>query len=96
MINLSIKSSVNLFVDIPLTFLDSSCYSFLFDVTFFVWLSKSVLFTKLGTSFLLAKFARLNYAADVTLLNSEVVIYLSWLWSVIFFFNFINFCVIVS
>ena len=30
-----------------------------------------------------------------SLLNSGVVIYLSWLWSVYFFFNFSNFCVII-
>ena len=49
MLNLSIESFVNPFVDIALTFLDSSFNSFLFDVTSFSLLSKSVLFTKLLT-----------------------------------------------
>ena len=69
-------------------FFDSSFNFFLFDVTFFTWLSKSVLFTKLAISLLLAKFACFNLAAkfyDVNLLNSGVVIYLSWLRSIIFF-----------
>ena len=45
-------------------------------------MSKSVLFKKLGISFVLAKFACFNLASkssDVNLLNSGVVIYLSWL-----------------
>ena len=52
-----IKSFVNPFVDIALTFIDSSFNSFLFDVTSFSLLFKSVLFTKLAISLLLAKFA---------------------------------------
>ena len=79
-LNLFIKSFVNPFVDIALTFFDSSFNSFLFDVTSFSLLSKSVLLTKLAISFLLAKFARFNLAAkfsDVNLLHSGVVIYLS-------------------
>ena len=84
-LNLSVKLFVNPFVDIALTFFASSFNSFLFDVTFFTWLSKSVLFTK---SLLLAKFTCFNIAAKfsaVNLLNSGVAIYSSWLWSVIFF-----------
>ena len=45
--NFSIKFIVNPFIDVALTFFDSSSNSFLFDVTFFSWLSKSVIFTKL-------------------------------------------------
>ena len=41
-LNLFIKSFVNHFIDIALTFFDSSFNSFLFDVTFFSLLSKSV------------------------------------------------------
>ena len=91
--NLSIKSFVNPFVDIALTFFDCSFNSFLFDVTFFTWLSKFILFTKLAISFLLAKFACFGLAAkfsDVNL-NSGVVKYLSWLWSVILFSNSLTF-----
>ena len=54
-LNLFIKSFVNPFVDIVLTFLDSSFNSFLFN--FFSLLSKSALFTKLAITLLLAKFA---------------------------------------
>ena len=78
--NVFIRSFVNLFADISLTFFDSSFTSFLFDVTSVKWLSKSVLFKKLAISFLLAKFACLSLAlklVDVSLLNSGVVIYLS-------------------
>ena len=87
-ISLVIKSFVNPFVDIALAFFDSSFNSFLFDITSFRLLSKSAFFTKLTISFLLAKFACFNLEANVSaenLLNSGVVIYLSWLWSVIFF-----------
>ena len=52
-LNLSIKSFVRPFVDVVLTFFDSSFNSFSFDVTFFTCLIKSVLFTKLEISFLL-------------------------------------------
>ena len=72
-LNLLIKYIVNLFVDIALTFFDSSFNSFLFDVTFFSLLSKSVFFTKLAISFLLAKFACFSLAvtfADVKLIHS--------------------------
>ena len=58
--------------------------NFLFK--FFSLSSKSVLFTKLAISFLLAKFTCANLAAKlstVNLLNPRVVLYLSW--SVIFF-----------
>ena len=87
-LNLSIKSFVNPFVNIALAFFDSLFNSFLFDVTYFSLLLKSVLFPKLATSLLLAKFACFDLAAifsNVNLLNAGVVIYLSWLWSVIFF-----------
>ena len=76
------------FVDIALAFFDSLFNSFLFDVTYFSLLLKSFLFPKLATSLLLAKFACFDLAAifsNVNLLNAGVVIYLSWLWSVIFF-----------
>ena len=51
-------------------------------------LSKSAFLTKLAISLLPAKFDCLNLVvkfSDVNPLNSGVVIYLSWLWSVIFF-----------
>ena len=53
-LNLFIKSFVNPFVDIALTFFDSSFNSFLFDVTFLSLLLKSVFFMKLTIWFLLA------------------------------------------
>ena len=87
-LNLFIKFFVHHFVDVALTFFNSSFNSFLFDVTFFTWLSKSVLFTKLAISLLLAEFACYDLAAKcytVNLLNFGLVIYLSSLWSVIFF-----------
>ena len=87
-LNLFIKSFVIPFVDIALSFFDSLFNSFSFDVKLFTLLSKSVLFRKLAISPLLDKFACFNLAAkysDVNWLNSEVVIYLSWLWSVVFF-----------
>ena len=66
------------------SFLISKCFV-LFDVTFlfkfFILSSKSSLFTKLSISFLLDKFACANLAAKfsaVNLLNSGVVIYLSY------------------
>ena len=86
MLNLFIKSFVNPSVDIALTFF-LIIYSFLFDVTSFSLLSKSVFFMKLATSFLIAKCACFSLAATfsaVNLSNSGVVIYL-WSWSVIFF-----------
>ena len=72
-LNLCIKFFVNPFVDIALTFSDSSFNSFsistcfiLFEVTF---LSKSVFFTKLTISFLLAKFACANLAVTFSAAN---------------------------
>ena len=43
-LNLFMKSFVNPFVDITLIFFDSSFNSFLFEVTLFILLSKSVFF----------------------------------------------------
>ena len=86
-LNLFIKSFVNPFVDIALTFFDSLFILFLFYVTSFSLLSKSVIFTKLAMSLLLAKFARIKLKSKVSVVNlssSGVVIYLSRLWSVIF------------
>ena len=66
----------------------------MFEVTlsfkFFSLSIKSVFFTKLEISFLLAKFAYANLAeklSDVNSLNSWVVIYLSWSWSVVISFS---------
>ena len=89
-LNIFIKSFVNPFVDIAWNFFDSSFNSFLFDVTSFSLLSKSVFFKKLAISILLATFALFNLKskiAAVKLLNSGVVIYSSWLWLAIFFSN---------
>ena len=63
MLNLFIKSLVNSFADIVLTFFDNSSNSLLFDATFFNLLSKSVFFTKLAISFLLVNFTCLSLAA---------------------------------
>ena len=52
-LNLSIKCFVNLFVEIALTCFNISFKSFLFDVTSFSLLSKSVLFMKLAILLLL-------------------------------------------
>ena len=79
-LNLFSKSFVNPFVDIALTFFDSSFNSFLFEVTFYIFSSKSVFFTKAEISFLIAKFACANLAVKfsaINLLNSGVAIYLS-------------------
>ena len=81
MLNLFIRSFVNPFADIALTFLIVHLIHFHmnFDTTSFSLLSKSVLFTKPAISLLLNKFACLNLAvklSDVNLLNSGVVIYL--------------------
>ena len=62
------------------------------------------MFILLDTSLFLAKLAFFSIEVifcDIKLLNSAVVIYLSWLWSVILWSHFmiydlINFCVIVS
>ena len=84
---LFIKSFVNPFVDIDLTFFDNLCNSFLFEVTAFSLFSKSVFLRKLTISLLLAKFACSSLAVTfsaVNFLNSGVVIiYLSWPGSVI-------------
>ena len=77
MLHLFFKAFVNQFVDIALTFLNSSFNSFLFDVTFFSLLSKFLFFTKLAISLLLAKFVPFSLAvkfSNVKLLNSLVVI----------------------
>ena len=88
-LSLFVESFLNGFVDIALTFFDSSFNSFLFDVTSFSLLSKSVFFTILPISFLLTKFACLSLAlksSTVNLFNCCVVIYL--LWSPVIFFQF--------
>ena len=56
------KFSVNPFADTNLIFFDSLFNSLLFDVTFFTWLLKSDLFTKIAISFLLATCACFNVA----------------------------------
>ena len=68
-LNLFIKSLANPFVDIALTFFHSSFNSFLFDVTAFSLLSKSVFFTKLPISLLLTKFACFNLEAKFSDVN---------------------------
>ena len=97
-----IKSLVSPFVDIDLNFFDSSFslfstsrYFVLFKITFlfkFFSLSlKSVSFTKLAISLLLAKFVSANLEAKfsnvLNVLNSWVVINLSWSWSVAISFS---------
>ena len=84
------KSFVNSFVNIVLTFFDSSFNLFLFDIISFSLLSKSVFFTKLIILLLLARFACFSLAvkfSDVNLLNSWVVVYLSWWSSVAILFS---------
>ena len=84
-------------------FSTSTCFG-LFEIIFFFEFfslsSKSIYFTKLAISFLLAKFVCANLAAklsDVNWLNSWVVIHLSWSWSVVILFSIsLLFCVIVS
>ena len=81
-----IKPLLSLFVDITSTFFDSSFNSFststyfvLFEVTFL--LNFFSLSSKFTTSLLRPKFACANLAATlsaVTLVNSEVVIYVLW------------------
>ena len=86
--NLFIKSLVNPFVDIALTFFDTSFNSFLFK-SFFLKKKKK---KKLVIPLLLAKFACANLAVKfsaVNLLDSWVVIYLSWSWSVVILFSFV-------
>ena len=79
-LNLCIKSFDNPANNVALTFFDSSFNSFLFDVTFFILLSKSFVFTNIAISLLLAKFACFSPAVkscNVNLCkNSYVVIYL--------------------
>ena len=70
--------------DMPIDFQESIWAVLLFDVTLFGLLSKSVFFTKLAISFLLAKFACFSLEVkfyDVNLLNFWVLIYLWRLWS---------------
>ena len=93
-LNLLIKSFVNRFVDIALIFFDSSFNSFIFEITFlfnfFSLSSKSVFSKKLVKSFLLANFSCANCSvnfSDINLLNSWVVIYLSWSWSAVILFS---------
>ena len=81
-LNLFIKSFVNPFVDITLSFFDSLFNSFSFDVKLFTLLTKSVLFMKLAISPLLDKFACFNLAAKY---SDDHWLNLSWLWSVVFF-----------
>ena len=80
MLNLFVESFVNLFVDTALNFLDKLFNSFLFNVISFSLLSKSVFFTKLAISLLLAKYCGFSLAvklSNVNLLYSCLVIYLS-------------------
>ena len=73
MLTLFVKCFVNPFVDIALTFFDSSFNSSLFDVTFFSLLPKSLFFTKLVISLLLDKVACFRLAVKFSgaiLLNS--------------------------
>ena len=83
-LNFFIKSFVNRFVDIALTFF-SSFNSFLFQSAFFTKLVISFLLTKFTCANLAVKFSALNF------LNSWVVIYLSWLWSVVTLFPMSSF-----
>ena len=77
-LNLFIKSLFNPFVAFALTFY-RSFNSFLFDVTSFSLLSKSVLFRKLAISFLLPKFAYVNLVPKISAINllysGAVIIY---------------------
>ena len=87
-LNLFIKSFVNSFVNIALTFFHRSFNSFLFEVRSL--LSKSVFLKRLGISLSLTKFACTNLAEKCcpdNLLNSWVVVYLSWSWSVVILFS---------
>ena len=89
-LNLFIKSFVNSFVNIALTFFASSFNSSLLDVKSFSSLSKSVFFTKLAISFSLAKLACLSLAVkkfDINWSHSWVVMCLSWSWSVLILFS---------
>ena len=63
------KSFVNPFVDVALTFFNSLFNLFLFDVTSFSLLSKPAFFTKLAISLLLSKFACFNLEAKVSAVN---------------------------
>ena len=68
-LNSSIILFVNPFVDIALTFLDSSFNSFLLDVKFCIWLLKSVVFVKLSITVLLAKFTSFDLEANFSDVN---------------------------
>ena len=70
-------------------FYDNSFNPFLFEITFFSLISKSVFFTKLATSFLLAKFACLTSILFIMIMISSNFIF-------IFFFKFSISCIIVS
>ena len=74
-LNLLVKSFVNTFVDIALDFFDNLCNSFLFEVTFFSLLSKSIYFTKLALSFLPSKFACLSIAVKFPDVNLFMLTY---------------------
>ena len=90
-----IKSVVNPFDGIASNFFDISFNSFWTNACFVLFelflllklnslLSKSVLFTKLAISFLLAELGYFNLAVKwyaVNFLHSWVVIYLAWSWS---------------
>ena len=72
-LNFFIKSFVNPFVDIALTFFGSSFNSFLFEVTFFSFFIKICLFYEISNIIFVAKFACANLAVkfyDFNLLNS--------------------------
>ena len=66
---------------------------------FFRLSSKSVFSTKSSISSLVTNFSCASLVAKlsaVNLLSSFEVIYLLWSWTSMFFFNFRNFCIIVS
>ena len=68
-LKLYVKSFVNYFADIALTFSDGFLNSFLFEVTFlfqfFSLISKSVFLTKLKISFLLTKLVYANVYSKI-------------------------------
>ena len=74
-LNLFIKSFVNTFVDIALVFFEILYNSFLFEVTFFILLSKSIYFTKLALSFLPPKFACLSISVKFPDVNLFMLTY---------------------
>ena len=69
MLNLFIISFVNPFVDVTLTFFDSSFNSFLFQGTVFSFSLKLVFFTKLVISLLLSKFSCFSLAVNFSDVN---------------------------